>query len=174
MLSVFRLMIWNSSLAFSVSRGFFDIQNLKNVWRIYKQILGDGFGWFKLVWKYLQKLLRTSFASLSRTFSQYQENCCLNLADLFVSLRMIASTLCKRVMIVLNLFSVNKMCFWRTRDKTQFWIGFSLLFAIFGKVAMLCYILKCVTLSLLNCLSYWLQWKTSTCKSILFLSQAIK
>lgn len=131
MLSVFRLMIWNTSLAFCV-KGFFWHPNFEKCLEkiIYKQIPGYGFGfrWFKLVWKYLQKLLRTSFASLSRTSAQYQENCCLNLADLFISLRMIASTLCRRVMIVLNLFSVNKTFLKDRKHKRQTTILNSFLF----------------------------------------------
>lgn len=120
-------------------KGFLDIQILKKCLDkiIYIQISGDsfgfGFGWFKLVWKFLRKLLRNFFAFLSCMIAQYQENCSLNLADLFISLRMIASTLCKGVMIVLNLFSFNKMCVWRTertKGKTQFWIVFSLVFAM--------------------------------------------
>lgn len=43
--------------------------------------------------------------------TQYQENSCLNLAYLFISIKMIASTLCQRGVIVLNLFSINKMHF---------------------------------------------------------------
>lgn len=52
--------------------------------------------------------------------TQYQENSCLNLACLFISIKMIASTLCQRGVIVLNLFSINKLHFLKDRkDKRQ-------------------------------------------------------
>lgn len=45
------------------------------------------------------------------------EKCSLNLTDLFYPLRKIASTLWKRKIIVLNLFSVSKMHSWMTGKK---------------------------------------------------------